>query len=80
MLALTGFTNENLKRLITIIRIVQDNTVEKLLFVSKWNVKEKGEIKEWGDNKIIKLIQLNLYFRKGILLTYFLRGQPYLFL
>lgn len=71
LLALTGFANESLKRLITVIRVVDDAQLDKKLYVSKWNEQENGEIKEWGDNKIEKLIQTNSYFRKGLVNLFF---------
>ena len=71
LLALTGFANESLKRLITVVRITNDKKVEKILFVSMWNKKEQGEIREWGDAKINNLIQSNPYFRKAIINLFF---------
>ena len=59
LLALTGFANESLKRLITVVRITNDKKVEEILFVSRWNKEEKGEIREWGDAKINNLIRSN---------------------
>lgn len=71
LLALTGFANESLKRLITVIRVVEDKQIEKLLYVSKWTDADKDEIKEWGDTKIEKLINTNTYFRKGLVNLFF---------
>lgn len=71
LLALTGFANESLKRLITVIRVVNDEQIEKLLFVSKWNNTYEEEIKEWGDSKITSLIKTNFYFRKALVNLFF---------
>ncbi len=71
LLALTGFANESLKRLITVIRVVDDKKIEKLLFVSKWNSPKSEEISEWGDAKIANLIRTNTYFRKAIVNLFF---------
>ncbi|MCX8472285.1 MAG: hypothetical protein ORN85_01415, partial [Sediminibacterium sp.] len=72
LLALTGFANESLKRLITIVRIVDNIELSKLLLKDKWKEKENiKEISEWGDNKIVSLIRDNEYFRKGIVNLFF---------
>lgn len=67
LLALTGFSNEYLKRLITVIRVVNDSELSKLVFKEKWYEKEIIEdVKEWPDEKIERMIHSNEYFRKGI--------------
>lgn len=71
LLALTSFANESLKRLITVIRVVDDEQLEKVLYVSKWSGSYKNEIKEWGDSKIDTMIKTNAYFRKGIVNLFF---------
>lgn len=72
LLALTGFSNEYLKRLTTIIRIVDDPELNKLVYKDKWyNENEPNNIKEWSDNTILKNIQNNEYFRKGIVNIFF---------
>lgn len=71
LLALTGFANESLKRLITFIRVVDDKQLDKLLYVSKWSETDKSEIKEWGDKRIDSMIKNNAYFRKGIVNLFF---------
>jgi len=72
LLALSGFSNEYLKRLTTIIRIVDYPELNKLVYKEKW-YKEKSpdNIKEWSDNTILKLIRENNYFRKGIVNIFF---------
>ncbi len=72
LLALTGFSNEYLKRLTTIIRIVDDPELNKLVFKEKWhNEKSPGNIQEWSDDTIQNLIQKNEYFRKGLVNIFF---------
>jgi len=72
VLALTGFSNEYLKRLITVIRVVDDTELAKLVFKDKWcERKSTEEIKEWSDEKIQKTIDSNEYFRKGIVNIFF---------
>ncbi|MBP9017340.1 MAG: hypothetical protein KBG17_06345 [Paludibacteraceae bacterium] len=72
LLALTGFSNEYLKRLTTIIRIVDDPELNSLMYKDKW-YKEKNpdNIHEWSDSTILKKIQSNEYFRKGLVNLFF---------
>lgn len=72
LLALTGFSNEYLKRLTTIIRVVNIPELNKLVHKDCWPAeKDSNNIKEWADNKIIGLIKANDYFRKGIVNIFF---------
>ncbi len=72
LLALTGFSNEYLKRLTTIIRIVDIPELNKLVYKDKWyDEPNPDNIKEWSDSKIINLIKRNEYFRKGIVNIFF---------
>lgn len=79
MLALTGFANESLKRLITVVRVAENQELAKLLLKDKWEEVEKLEIlKEWGDSKLENLVKKNEFFRKG-LVNLFLKVQPFHF-
>lgn len=72
LLTLTGFSNEYLKRLTTITRIVNDEELNELVYKEKWfNEKNLENIREWSDNKIQNLIKKNEYFRKGIVNLFF---------
>lgn len=72
LLALTGFSNEYLKRLITIIRIVDNQELNKLVYKEKWyDEKNLDNIKEWSDITIQKKINSNEYFRKGLINIFF---------
>jgi len=72
LLALTGFANESLKRLLSVMRVVDNKELNKLLFKEMWIEKQNEvDIKEWGDTKIIKLLKENSYFRKGIINLFF---------
>lgn len=72
LLALTGFTNESLKRLITIVRVSENKELSKLFKKNKWiEEQEKDDISEWGDNRIFKLIRENKFFRQGIVNLFF---------
>jgi len=72
LLALTGFANESLKRLITIVRVTSNQELSNLLYKDYWAEDSKdSEIFEWGDTKITKLLSENEYFRKGIVNLFF---------
>ncbi len=72
LLALTGFSNEYLKRLTTIIRIIDNPELNKLVYKEKWyNEKSSDNIQEWSNSTILKHIQRNEYFRKGIVNIFF---------
>ncbi len=72
LLALSGFSNEYLKRLTTIIRIVDNEELNKLVYKEKWyNEKDPHNISEWSDSTILRLIKQNKYFRKGIVNLFF---------
>lgn len=72
LLALTGFSNEYLKRLTTIIRIVDNPELNKLVYKEKWYKETSPDnIQEWSDSTILKHIQKNEYFRKGLVNIFF---------
>ncbi len=72
LLALTGLSNETLKRLITLVRIINDNELNAIIYKNKWCESENiDSLKEWSDAKISKLISENKYFRKGIVNLFF---------
>lgn len=80
LLVLNGIANENIKRIITISRIVKDNELSKLLNLQKWGETEiEGEIKEWGDKKLKTLIKNNKHFVRG-LVNLFFKGSSNSFL
>lgn len=72
LLVLNGIANENLKRIITIARIVNDRDLSTLLYLHKWNdTNNSNDIKEWGDKKIKTLIRKNESFAKGLINLFF---------
>ena len=72
LLALTGFSNETLKRLTTIIRVVNDPELSKLVYKDKWFQDEDiNNLKEWSDVQIAKFIKENQFFRRGIVNIFF---------
>jgi hypothetical protein len=72
LLAVTGFSNEGFKRLITVVRIVDDQEVSRLVYKEKWAgtktvlQEETPEVTEWGTEKIEALVRDNEHFRKGV--------------
>lgn len=72
ILALTGFSNEYLKRLTTMIRVVNNPELNALVYKNKWSKNEEiDNIKEWSDEAIQNLIHQNEFFRKGIVNIFF---------
>jgi hypothetical protein len=72
LLALTGFSNECLKRLITLIRVVDDIELANLSYKSYWCDDSSSEnVKEWSDTKITSMIKENKHFRKGLVNIFF---------
>ena len=72
ILALTGFSNESLKRMVTLIRVIEDSSLSKLSLKEKWHNPEDTEnIKEWSDATIAQILRENGYFRTGIVNIFF---------
>ena len=72
LLALTGFSNESLKRLITLIRVAENPQLSKLTLKEKWCPREDLEsIKEWSSNTVSRLLKKNECFRKGMANLFF---------
>ena len=61
-----------LKRLTTIIRIVDIPELSKLVYKEKWfRIGDPKSINEWSDNTILRLIKENKFFRKGLINLFF---------
>lgn len=72
LLALTGFSNESLKRLVTLIRVVGDRALARLSLKEKWCQPEDSEdLKEWSDSTIARKLRENEHFRKGLVNIFF---------
>ncbi len=74
LLALTGFSNETFKRLITFIRITDDKELSKLSYKDHWQEEpelEESDIQEWSNLKIEKKIRECPNFRRGIVNLFF---------
>lgn len=80
LLALTGVSNENLKRLTTIIRATDDAELGALVYKSEWAEDANADdLYEWSDAKIAQLISDNAHFRKGLVRLFFEgAGNPFL--
>lgn len=75
LLTLTGISNEYLKRLITFIRVIDDKELSRTVLKDKWCEKKDGELSEWSDSKISRLINENISFAKGIVNLFFEGGS-----
>lgn len=75
LLALTGISNEYLKRLITLIRVIDDEELNRLTLKDKWQTGteeiDEGGVSEWSDSKIANLIKSNENFARGIVNIFF---------
>lgn len=72
LLALTGFSNESLKRLITLIRVVDNRPLAKLSLKEKWHQSEDLQnINEWSDVVIARRLRDNEHFRAGMVNLFF---------
>ncbi len=74
LLALTGFSNETFKRLITFIRIVDDKELTNLSYRDYWMEEaelKESDISEWSNSKIERKIRECANFRKGIVNLFF---------
>lgn len=69
LLTLLGFSKESLLRLVTFIRICNDETLDRLVNKNVW---PRGEFTgEWSKDYIIKLIRENQKFAEGIVNLFF---------
>lgn len=71
LLTLTGFSRESLQRLITVVRITDNQELSKLLYKNFWEEVETEELKEWSESKMLNLVKKNEHFRKGIVNLFF---------
>lgn len=74
ILALNGFSNEQLNRVITLARVINDDSLDELLNRKNWNINDKMQpdhVSEWGTSRIEKLIRNNPAFRAGIVNLFF---------
>ncbi|NMB99170.1 MAG: hypothetical protein GYA35_02695 [Thermoanaerobaculaceae bacterium] len=69
ILTITGFSKESLQRLITFIRITNDEKISALVNKSYWPEEEYES--EWGLDKIKSLIKSNEKFAEGIVNLFF---------
>lgn len=74
VLSLNGFSNEFLKRITTMARILNDESLNELLRRKEWNiddVADPNDVSEWSDSTIMKHIMTNDAFRAGFVNLFF---------
>ena len=74
LLALTGFSNESLQRIITLTRIRDDQELDRVLNKEQWlrtGDRFGSGGREWGSDRIAKMIQNNPAFRRGVVNLFF---------
>lgn len=74
LLALTGFSNESLRRIVTLARIRDDGEFDRMVNKGEWlgpGDKFGANGSEWGDAKIAGLIRKNPAFRRGVVNLFF---------
>lgn len=72
LLTLTGFSNESLKRLITLIRVVDNPELARLSCKEEWHKSDGVEhVREWSDATIFKMLRENEAFCAGIVNIFF---------
>lgn len=64
LLAINGISFETLLRIVTIIRVINDENINKFFNKNKWSTGDYD--KEWPSSKVKKLIKTNKYFREDI--------------
>jgi len=69
VLTITGFSKESLQRLVTFIRVKEDEVLSKLVNKNAWPAEDFGS--EWGLDKIKSLIKENKKFADGIVNLFF---------
>lgn len=74
LLALTGFSNESFKRIISVARIRDDREFDRVINKGEWlrpADKFASDGREWGDEKIARLVRDNPAFRRGVVNLFF---------
>lgn len=72
LLALTGFSMESLKRLTTVVRLVDDEEFATLMNRSTWCPAERAEdVKEWSTGRVRDLVRSHDGFRAGVVNLFF---------
>lgn len=69
VLTITGFSKESLQRLVTFIRVTDDETLSNLVNKDSWPAEEFRT--EWGLEKIKSIIKTNEKFAEGIVNLFF---------
>jgi len=69
VLTITGFSKESLQRLVTFVRVTDDEILSKLVNKEAWSSGDFGS--EWGLDKIKSIIKENRKFAEGIVNLFF---------
>ncbi len=69
ILTITGFSKESLQRLVTFIRVTEDEALSNLVNKDKWLKEDFNS--EWSLEKIKSLVKSNRYFAEGIINIFF---------
>lgn len=67
ILALNGFSFEQLKRIITFVRLGQSSSLTILMNSQSWKQSSEKDVKEWGTSAIKNYIRNDPIFRQGII-------------
>ena len=74
VLALNGFSNEFLKRITTMARVLNDPSLDRLLKRDQWNIDDESDpsnVSEWTNPTISRLVKTNDAFRAGFVDLFF---------
>ena len=74
ILAINGFSNEQLKRVTTMARVLSDPSLDKLLNRKEWHIEDVSDphdVSEWAADKIEDEVRNNRGFRTGIVNLFF---------
>ncbi len=69
VLALNGFSNEQLKRITTMARVLNDEALNELIKRDEWEIEDDldpNNVSEWGANRMEREVMVNSAFRAGM--------------
>lgn len=74
VLALNGFSNEQLKRVTTMARVLNDQTLNELINRADWGIEDDTDpanVSEWTTSRIDREVMTNSAFRAGMVNLFF---------
>lgn len=74
VLALNGFSNEQLKRVTTMARVLNDQTLNELINRAEWGIEDDidpANVSEWTASRIDREVMTNSAFRAGMVNLFF---------